>query len=123
MTTTTSDQLHAEVEALARRLRLPYLRKAAQEVLPTAKAQRWDPAEVVRVLLAKEADGRDAATIRNRRRRASFPTGKTFESWREWRGVAERFEQMALAGARRADDRAVLGPPLCQALVRQAPDR
>jgi DNA replication protein DnaC len=83
VTKTTSDQLHAEIEQLARRLRLPYLRKAAQEVLPTAKAQRWDPAEVVRVLLAEEADGRDAATIRNRRRRAGFPTGKTFESWRE----------------------------------------
>ena len=37
--------------ALARRLRLPYLRKAAPEVLATARAQRWDPAEVVRVLL------------------------------------------------------------------------
>jgi hypothetical protein len=26
-----------------RRMRLPYLRKAAPEVLATARAQRWDP--------------------------------------------------------------------------------
>ncbi len=41
----------AEVTALARRLRLPYQRQAASDVLATAKAQRWDPAEALRVLL------------------------------------------------------------------------
>lgn len=46
MTASRSQALDAEVEALARRLRLPYLRKAAVDVLPTAKAQRWDRAEV-----------------------------------------------------------------------------
>ncbi len=65
--TSTSEQLQAEVAALARRLRMPYLRKAVVEVLPTAKVQRWDPAEVVRVLLEEEAAGRDAATIAYRR--------------------------------------------------------
>ncbi len=40
-----------EVNALIRRMRLPYLRKAAPEVRATARAQRWDPAEVLRVLL------------------------------------------------------------------------
>ena len=40
-----------EVVALTRRLRMPYLRKAAVDVLPTARAQRWDPAEMLRVLL------------------------------------------------------------------------
>ena len=66
-TTTNSEQLQTEVTSLAKRLRLPYLRKAAAEVLPTAKAQRWDPAEVLRVLLEEEATGRDAATIRKLR--------------------------------------------------------
>ena len=56
------------VERLTRRLRMPYLRNAAPEVLATARAQRWDPAEVVRVLLAEEAAGRDQATTRMRRR-------------------------------------------------------
>ncbi|MFE7400085.1 ATP-binding protein [Streptomyces sp. NPDC057557] len=50
---------------------------------PVAKAQRWDPAEVVRALLAEEAAGRDASNLRTRRQRAAFPTGKTFHIWNE----------------------------------------
>ncbi|NJP30075.1 ATP-binding protein, partial [Microbispora sp. SCL1-1] len=45
----------AEAIELTRRLKLPHIRRALPEVVPTAKAQRWDPAEVVRVLLAEEA--------------------------------------------------------------------
>src|SRR5512146_3184097 len=63
-------------------MRLPYLRKAAPDVLATARAQRWEPAEVLRVLLAEEVTGRDAATRRMRRKSAGFPAGKTFSSWR-----------------------------------------
>jgi len=44
-----------ELLKLTRRLRLPYLRSHAPEVIATAKAQRWDPAEVLRVLLSEEA--------------------------------------------------------------------
>jgi hypothetical protein len=65
-----------EVLALTRRLRMPYLRKAAADVVPTARAQRWDPAEVLRVLLVEEITGRDEATLRMRRQRANFPAGK-----------------------------------------------
>jgi DNA replication protein DnaC len=71
----------AELEALLRRMRLPYLRKAAPEVLAVARAQRWDPAEVVRVLLAEEVTGRDAATRAARRKSAGLPTGKTLATW------------------------------------------
>jgi len=60
--------LPAELDALMRRMRLPYLRKAAPDVLATARAQRWEPAEVLRVLLAEEVTGRDAATRRMRLR-------------------------------------------------------
>ncbi len=74
--------LPAEVEGLLRRLRMPYVRKAAPEVIATAKAQRWEPAEVLRVLLAEEAAGRDQATIGMRRRQSGLPAGKTFEAWR-----------------------------------------
>jgi hypothetical protein len=38
-----STQTLDEVIALTRRLRMPYLRKAAVDVVPTARAQRWDP--------------------------------------------------------------------------------
>lgn len=113
MTASKSQALNAEVEALARRLRLPYLRKAAQDVLPTAKAQRWDPGEVVRVLLEEEANGRDAATIRNRRRRAAFPTGKTFDTWRDASSTIPAATQQALRTLewiRRAENLAVVGP-------------
>jgi hypothetical protein len=51
--------LPAELDALLRRMRLPCLRKAAPDVLATA--QRWVAAEVLRVLLAEEVTGRDAA--------------------------------------------------------------
>ena len=83
LTTPAPPPLPDELERLARRLRLPYLRKAAPEVLATARAQRWDPAEVVRVLLIEEAAGRDKATIRMRRRASGLPAGKTFDVWDE----------------------------------------
>ena len=47
------------LEQLLRRMRLPHMRRIAPEVLATAKAQRWDPAEVLRALLAEEVAGRD----------------------------------------------------------------
>lgn len=72
-----------EAIALTRALKLPHIRRAMAEVIPTAKAQRWDPAEIVRVLLAEEAAGRAASNLRTRRQRASFPTGKTFHIWNE----------------------------------------
>ncbi|MGW4412039.1 hypothetical protein ACWEJ6_49130 [Nonomuraea sp. NPDC004702] len=71
----------AELEALFTRMRFPHARKAAPEVLATARAQRWDPAEVVRVLLAEEVIGRDNATRSSRRESANLPDGKTFDSW------------------------------------------
>ena len=70
---------------MTRRLRMPYLRSAAVDVVPTARAQRWDPAELLRVLLAEEITGRDQATLRMRRRQANFPAGKTFAVWDEQR--------------------------------------
>ncbi|KWW99336.1 IstB domain protein ATP-binding protein [Carbonactinospora thermoautotrophica] len=82
MTGPTAPPLPEDLDRILRRMRLPYLRKAAPDVLATARAQRWDPAEVVRVLLTEEVIGRDAATRRMRRKAANFPTGKAFSSWR-----------------------------------------
>jgi DNA replication protein DnaC len=81
VTTPAPPPLPDELERLCRRLRLPYLRKAAPEVIATATSQRWDPAEVLRVLLAEEATGRDQATTRMRRRSSGLPAGKTFDVW------------------------------------------
>lgn len=45
----TAPPIPPELLQVTQRLRLPYLRRHAAEVIATAKAQRWDPAEVVRV--------------------------------------------------------------------------
>jgi len=103
----------AELEALMRRMRLPYLRKAAPGVLATARAQRWDPAEVLRVLLAEEVTGRDAATRATRRKTASFPAGKTFATWRPAESSIPAPTQDALVTLEwigRAENLAVAGP-------------
>ena len=75
VTAPTSPPLPDELTVLLRRMRLPNLRNAAREVLATARAQRWDPAETLRVLLAEEVAGRDDATRRQHRRAAS-PRGR-----------------------------------------------
>ena len=102
-----------ELTAVLRRMRLPYVRAAAPEVLATARAQRWDPAEVLRVLLVEEVKGRDAATRRQRRKAAGFPTGKTFESWREGESSILAASQPALRTLEwvgRAENLALAGP-------------
>jgi DNA replication protein DnaC len=73
--------LPADLEQLLRRLRLPSLRRAAPDVLATARAQRWEPAEVLRTLLREEVTGRERSALALRRAQASFPTGKTFATW------------------------------------------
>lgn len=70
-----------EIIALSKRLRLKYLRECAPEVLITAKAQRWDPAEVIKALLVAEVAGRDRSGIANRTKRSRLRTGKTFDAW------------------------------------------
>jgi IstB-like ATP binding protein len=94
-------------------MRLPYLRHAAPDVIATAKAQRWDPAEVLRVLINEEVIGRDAATRRMRRKTANFPTGKTFATWRPDESSIPAPTQQALSTLEwigRAENLAVAGP-------------
>jgi DNA replication protein DnaC len=73
--------LDADLEQLLRRMRLPHMRGIAPEVLATARAQRWEPAEVLRTLLNAEVTGRERSSTATRRAAAGFPTGKTFEVW------------------------------------------
>ena len=102
-----------EVIALCRRLRLKYVREQCPEVLLTAKAQRWEPAETLRVLLEAEVAGRDRSTIEHRRRRAHFPAGKTFDTWTESRSSIPAPTQRAvrsLEWVTRAENLVVAGP-------------
>ena len=80
-TTITTAPLPAEVESLMRALRLPHARAVAADVLATARAQRWDPTEVIKALLTEEAAGRARSMLASRRKAAGFPTGKTFDAW------------------------------------------
>lgn len=86
-----------EVIELAKRLRMPYLRATADDVLATAKAQRWDPAEALRVLLEAEVEGRERSMTETRRRKACFPAGKTFDAWDPARSSIAPPTQEALA--------------------------
>jgi len=105
--------LPAEVDRLLRRLRMPYIRHAAPEVLATARSQRWEPAEVLRVLLAEEAAGRDQATIRMRRRQSGLPAGKTFDAWDDTASPIPMATQQALRSLEwiaRAENLCICGP-------------
>lgn len=97
ITKASAPPLPPELMALTNRMKLPYLRAAAPDVIATAKAQRWEPAEVLRVLLEEEVKGRDAATRATRRRTAGLPSGKGFESWREADSSIEPATQSGLA--------------------------
>jgi DNA replication protein DnaC len=113
VSTPAAPPIPQELDHILRRMRLPYLRKAAPDVLATARAQRWDPAEVLRVLLHEEVIGRDAATRRMRRKAASFPTGKTLASWRPEEACIPQPTQQALMTLEwigRAENLAVAGP-------------
>lgn len=102
-----------DLAAVLKRMRMPYLRAAAPEVLATARSQRWDPTEVLRVLLAEEARGRDEATRAARRKAAGLPAGKTFDSWRETNSSIPVPTQSALATLEwvgRAENLAISGP-------------
>jgi DNA replication protein DnaC len=124
----TGDPL-AEAIELTKRLKLPHIRRALSDLIPTAKAQRWDPAEVVRVLLAEEAAGRDRANLHTRRKRAAFPAGKTFGDWDETASSIPRPTQDALKSLEwvtRKENLSICGPSgtgkshFCEALGQAA---
>jgi DNA replication protein DnaC len=105
--------LPAELDRLLRRLRLPYVRRAAPEVIATANSQRWEHAEVLRVLLVEEAAGRDKATVAIRRRASGLPAGKTFDAWEPTKSaipVATQHALRTLEWVDRAEALVVCGP-------------
>lgn len=77
----TVPETPTDLEQALRTLRMPHARARAAEILATAKAQMWEPAEVLRAVLDEEITGRSHARLAANRKAAGFPTGKTFESW------------------------------------------
>jgi len=113
MSMTDPIALVGEIDALTRRLRMPYLRHAVSDVLATAKSQRWDPAEALRVLLETEVEGRERSMIEERRRSARFPSGKTFDAWDPSRSSIPAATQRALRTlewVQRKENLVVCGP-------------
>lgn len=111
--TPTASAVIDEVEALCRRLRLKYVREQMEEAILTARAQRWDHAELLRLLLVAEVEGRNRSTIESKRRRARFPAGKTFDTWVESRSSIPAATQRALRSLEwitRAENVVVAGP-------------
>jgi DNA replication protein DnaC len=105
--------LPAELDRLLRRLRLPYVRRAAPEVIATAASQRWEHTEVLRVLLTEEAAGREHATTSMRRRSSGLPAGKTFDAWEPDKSAIPKPTQQALQTlewVNRAEVLVVCGP-------------
>jgi hypothetical protein len=90
----TAPPLPADLEVLLRRLRLPHIRRHAPDVVATAKAQRWEPVEVLRALLAEEAAGRDRSALATRR--AAAGASGTFQQQAGFtNGVAEFVKGLA----------------------------
>ena len=80
-TNTTAPPLPADLEALMRQLKMPHARALAPELIATARAQRWEPAEIIKALFTEETAGRARSMLATRRKAAGFPTGKTFDAW------------------------------------------
>lgn len=78
---TAAAALPADIEAGLKRLKLSTIRRAAPEVLLTAKTQRWAPEEILRVLIDLEIASRDKSNTRNRMTMARFPVAKTFDEF------------------------------------------
>ena len=76
MTPPLTDTAVENVIGLMRTTRMPHARAVVADVLATAKAQRWDPTEVVRVLLEAEATGRNASMLATRRKRGLLLRGQ-----------------------------------------------
>jgi DNA replication protein DnaC len=81
MNANTSPALSSDLEAGLRRLKLAAIRRAAPEVLLTAKTQRWAPEETLRVLVDLEVTARDESNMRTRMVAARFPVQKTLDEF------------------------------------------
>ncbi len=72
--------LSSDLIRLLFRLRLRYIRQAGPAILAHARDEGWDYVELLKVLLAEEAAGRDRATREVHRKAARLPSGKTFDA-------------------------------------------
>ena len=72
--------LPPDVWRLLHRLRLRYIRSRTGDPRPRS-GRGWDFTDILKVLLAEEAAGRDRSTREMHRKAARLPSGKTFDAW------------------------------------------
>lgn len=125
---TNGDPL-AEAIELTKGLKLPHSRPVSADLFPTATAQRWDPAEAVRVLLAEEAAGRDRAkelpgatediSMAASGANSRPPTGERNGHRQHSRPGANRYRGKASAAGRIHGDRAGQSPRCSMSVARR----
>ncbi len=71
----------SEIEEMTKRLRLPHIRRGFLDLALSARAQRWDPMELIRVLLESEIQGRNASTLLVRRAAANLPGNRSLSGF------------------------------------------
>jgi DNA replication protein DnaC len=106
--------LPADLEAGLRRLRLAAIRRSAPDVLATARAHRWAPDELLRVLVDTEIAARDESNCRNRMAAARFPVIKTVDEFTLAESTippASHDYLVTFEWIRRADNLCVIGRP------------
>ncbi len=73
--------LTTEVAFLSRALRMPRIRRVAPDMAKTARAEGWDPLELLVKVLAEEVAARETHGGENRIRAARFPQIKTLDDF------------------------------------------
>jgi DNA replication protein DnaC len=79
--TAIAPPLEADLVAGLKRLQLAHFRAVAAETLQTATTQRWTPEALLRMLIATEVAGRNAANLAARLKTAGFPVAKGFDDF------------------------------------------
>lgn len=77
----TNEIVSAEIEEMTKRLRLPHIRRGFLDLALSARAQRWDPMELIRVLFETEIQGRNASTLLIRRAAANLPGNRSLSGF------------------------------------------
>jgi DNA replication protein DnaC len=110
---TAPPPLAADLTAGLRRLKLAAMRRLAPELLVTARTQRWNPEEFLRILIDAEITARDESNARTRMRNAAFPVTKTLADFDVTASSIPRatFDYLAsLEWIRAAENTCLIGP-------------
>lgn len=119
-------QPDSEITRMLTRLRLPHMRKQFQDIIHTAKAQRWTHLEFFTALLRLEVQGRDSNNLERRIIKLGVPPSRTLQTYQPALSSIPPHTISFLAGLEWVENKenlVVAGPSgtgkthLCQALA------